>query len=102
LNGHELLLLFIFSSNVRCNLPRQSPIANRVLHKRRRKLIDRHAMIFLTTYFRTTPIADVNHLRKTSVLHLGLTIELFNMKFFTCESTFGSYLCDIHRELLDA
>ena len=31
------------------------------------KLIDRHAMIFLTTYFRTTPMADVNrpNLRKT-------------------------------------
>jgi len=45
-------------------LPRQSPIANRVLHKRQRKLIDRHAMIFLTTYFRTTPMADVNNLRR--------------------------------------
>jgi len=50
---------------VECTLPRQSPIANRVLHKRQRKLIDRHAIIFLTTYFRTTPMADVNNLRKT-------------------------------------
>ena len=48
---------------VECTLPRQSSIANRVLHKRQRKLIDvidRHVMIFLTTYFRTTPVADVN------------------------------------------
>jgi len=48
---------------VECTLPRQSPIANRVLHKRQRKLIgviDRHVRIFLTTYFRTTPMADVN------------------------------------------
>jgi len=44
-------------------LPRQSPFANRVLHKRQRKLIDvidRHVMNFLTTYFRTTLVADVN------------------------------------------
>jgi len=48
---------------VECMLPRQSLIANRVLHKRQRKLMDvigRHVMIFLTTYFRTTPVADVN------------------------------------------
>ena len=54
-------LLFTFL--VECTLPRQSPIANRVLHKRHRKLsdaVDRHVMIFLTTYFRTTPMADVN------------------------------------------
>ena len=54
-------LLFTFF--VECTLPRLSPIANRVLHKRQRKLtdvIDRHVMIFLTTYFRTTPMADVN------------------------------------------
>ena len=49
---------------VECTLPRQSPIANRV-HKRQRKRIDRHAIIFLTTYFRTTPMADVDNLRKT-------------------------------------
>jgi len=37
--------------------------SERVLHKRQRKLIDvidRHVMIFLTTYFRTTPMANVN------------------------------------------
>ena len=59
MNGHELFaFVYIF---VECTLPRQSPIANRVLQ---RKLIDRHAMIFMTTYFRTTAMADVN-LRKT-------------------------------------
>jgi len=58
LNAHELLaFVYIF---VECTLPRQSSIANRVLHKRQRKLIDRHVKIFLTTYFRTTPMADVN------------------------------------------
>ena len=61
LNAHELLaFVYIF---VECTLPRQSPLANRVLHKHQRKLmdvIDRHVMIFLTTYFRTTPMADVN------------------------------------------
>jgi len=64
LNAHELLaFVYIF---VECTLPRQSAIANRVLHKRQRKLIDvidRHVMIFLTTvttYFRTTPMANVN------------------------------------------
>ena len=61
LHIHELLaFVYIF---VECTLPRQSPIANRVLHKRQRKLIgviDRHVRIFLTTYFRTTPMADVN------------------------------------------
>jgi len=55
LNAHELLaFVYIF---VECTLPRQSPTANRVLHKRQCKLIDaidRHIMIFLTTYFRTT------------------------------------------------
>jgi len=61
LNAHELLA-FVYNF-VECTLPRQSPIANRVLRKRQRKLIDvidRHVMIFLTTHFRTTPIADVN------------------------------------------
>ena len=61
LNVHELLaFVYIF---VECTLPWQSSIANRVLHKRQRKLIDvidRHVMIFLTTYFRTIPMADVN------------------------------------------
>ena len=61
LNAHELLaFVYIF---VEYTLPRQSPIAKRVLHKRQCKLIDvidRHEMIFLTTYFRTTPMADVN------------------------------------------
>jgi len=54
LNAHELLaFVYIF---VECTLPRQSSIANRVLRKRQRKLIDRHVKIFLTTYFRTTPM----------------------------------------------
>jgi len=61
LNAHELLaFVYIF---VECTLPWQSPIAKWVLHKRQRKLIDvidRHVMIFLTTYFRTTLMADVN------------------------------------------
>jgi len=61
LNVHELLaFVYIF---VECTLPRQSPIAKRVLHKRQRKLIDvidRHVMTFLTTYFRTTQVADVS------------------------------------------
>ena len=61
LNAQELLaFVYIF---VEQTLPRQSPIANRVLHKRQRKLIDvtdRQVMIFLTTYFRTPPMADVN------------------------------------------
>jgi len=55
-----LAFVYIF---VECMLPRQSPIANRVLHKCQHKLmdvIDRHVMIFLTTYFRTTTMADVN------------------------------------------
>jgi len=52
LNAHELLaFVYIF---VEYTLPRQSSIANRVLHKRQRKLIDRHVKILLTTYFRTT------------------------------------------------
>jgi len=59
LNAHELLaFVYIF---VECMLRRQSPTANRVLRKR--KLIDvinRDIKIFLTTYFRTTPMADVN------------------------------------------
>jgi len=44
----------------------------------------------------------MNHLVHTRVLHLELTTELSYMKFLTCETTFGSYLCDLHRELLDA
>jgi len=61
LNAHELLA-FVYIV-VECTLPRQSLIANRVLHKHQRKLIDVidcHMRIFLTTYFRTTPMADVN------------------------------------------
>ena len=60
LNAHELLA-FVYI--VECTLPRQSSIANRVLYKRQRKVIDvsdRRVLIFLTTYFRTTPMADVN------------------------------------------
>ena len=48
LNAHKLLLAFVYIF-VECTLPRQSSIANRVLHKRQRKLIDvidRHVMIF--------------------------------------------------------
>jgi len=51
LNAHEsLAFVYIF---VECTLPRESPIANRVFHKRQRKLTDviNHDMkIFLTTY----------------------------------------------------
>jgi len=57
-----ILLAFVYVF-VECTLPRQSPIANRVLHKCQRKpmdVIDHHVMIFLTTYFRTTPMADIN------------------------------------------
>ena len=61
LNADELLaFVYIF---VECTLPRQSSIASRVLYKRQRKLtdvIEPHVMIFLTTYFRTAPMADVN------------------------------------------
>jgi len=61
LNADELLtFVYIF---VERTLPRQSPIVNRVLHKRQRKLIDvidRDVKIFLTTYFKTTPVAEVN------------------------------------------
>ena len=45
-----------------CTLPQQSPIANQVLYKHHSKLTDvsdRRVMIFLTTYFRTTPMADI-------------------------------------------
>jgi len=60
LNTHELLaFVYIF---VECTLPRQSSIANLVLYKRQRKLTDvsdRRVMIFLTTYFRPTPMADI-------------------------------------------
>jgi len=63
LNAHELLT-FVYIC-VECTSPRQSRIAIRVLHKRQRKLIDVglidcHLMIFLTKYFRTTPMAGVN------------------------------------------
>ena len=34
--------------------------------------------------------------------NLELTTELLYRKFLICETTFGSYLCDLHRELLDA
>jgi len=61
LNAHELLaFVYIF---VECMLPQQSPIANWVLHKRQCTIIDvidRDVKIFLTTYFRTIPMADVN------------------------------------------
>jgi len=61
LNVHEILaFVYIF---VEQTLPGQLPIPNRVLHKRQRKLIDvidRDVKIFLTTYFRTTPVSDVN------------------------------------------
>jgi len=42
-------------------------------------------------------------LKHTCVLHLqGSSIELYNLKFLTWESTFGIYLCELHSELLDA
>jgi len=51
LNAHELLaFVYIF---VECTLPRQSPVANQVLHQRQCKLIDvieRDVKIFLTTF----------------------------------------------------
>ena len=68
------MIYFLFYIFVECKLPRLSPKANRVLHKGQRKLIDRDAIIFLTTYFRTTPMADVNrpNLRKTKQIRFGL------------------------------
>ena len=61
LNAHEsLAFVYIF---LECTLPRESPIANRVFHKRQRKLIDvinHDVKIFLTTYCRTTSMAYVN------------------------------------------
>jgi len=80
-----LAFVYIF---VECTLPRQSPIANRVLHKRQCKLIaviDPHVMIFLTTYFRTTPMADVNF---TSLVTLLLTCHhcvLFTVALVICK-----------------
>ena len=77
-NAHELLAFFYIF--VECTLPRQSPIANRVLHKHQRKLIDvinRHVMIFLTTYFRTTPMADVNFTSLVTCHHcVSFTVAL--------------------------
>jgi len=85
--AHELLaLVYIF---VECTLPRQSPIANRVLHKRQRKLIDvidGDVNIFLTTYFRTTPMADVNF---TSLLTSLITCHhcvSFTVTLVICKS----------------
>jgi len=55
-------LLFTFLLNKRCQGNHQIP--NRVLHKRQRKLIDvidRDVKIFLTTYFRTTPVSDISY-----------------------------------------
>jgi len=52
-------LLFTFLMYVATTITYSEP---RVLHKRQRKLIDvidRRVMIFLTTYFRTTLMADV-------------------------------------------
>ena len=86
LNAHELLaFVYIF---VECTLPRQSPTANRVLHRRQRKLIDvidRHVMIFLNPYFRTTPMADVNF---TSLLTSLITCHhcvLFTVALVICK-----------------
>jgi len=82
---HELLaFVYIF---VECTLPRQSPIANRVLRKHQRKLIDvidRHVIIFLT-YFRTTPMADVNF---TSIVTSLITCHhcvLFTVALVICK-----------------
>jgi len=86
LNAHELLaFVYIF---VECTLPRQSPIANRVLHKRQRKLIDvidRHVMIFLTIYFRTTPMADVNFTSLVTSLITCHHCVLFTVALVICK-----------------
>jgi len=86
LNAHELLaFVYIF---VECTLPRQSPIANRVLYKRQRKLIDvidRHVMFFLTTYFRTTPMADVNFTSLvTSLIRCHHCVVSFTVALVIC------------------
>jgi len=74
------ITVYIF---VECTLPQQSP--NRVLHKRQSKLIDRHVKIFLTTYYRTTPMADVNF---TSLLTSLITCHhcvSFTVAFVICK-----------------
>jgi len=94
LNDHELLA-FVYI-HVECTLPRQSPIANRVLHKRQRKLIDvidRHVMIFLMTYFRTTPIADVNFTSLvTSLITCHHCVSFTERTIFGCERKRGSWI----------
>jgi len=78
-------LVYIF---VECTLPRQSPIANRVLHKRQRKLIDvidRHVMIFLTTYFRMTPMADVNFTSSVTSLITCHHYDSFMVALLICK-----------------
>ena len=97
LNAHELLaFVYIF---VECTLPRQSPTANRVRHKRQRKLIDvidRHVvMIFLTTYFRTTPMADVNFTSLVTSLitchhYVSFTVALVICKLLRIYVTSGA------------
>jgi len=86
LNAHELLaFVYIF---LECTLPRQSSIANRVLHKRQRKLIDvidRQVMIFLTTYFRTTPMADVNFTSLVTSLITCHHCVLFTVALVICK-----------------
>ena len=81
-----LAFVYIF---VECTLPRQSPIANRVLHKCQRKLmdvIDRHVMIFLTTYFRMTPMADVNFTSLVTSLITCHQCVSFTVALVICKS----------------
>jgi len=83
LNAHELLaFVYIF---VECTLPRQSSIANRALHKRQRKLINRHMKIFLTTYFRTTPMPDVNFTSLVMPLITCYHCVSFTVAFVICK-----------------
>ena len=96
-------LLFTFF--VEFTLPRQSPIANRVLHKRQRKLIDvidRHVMIFLMTYFRTTPMAmmwimqPANPGLSCRILCCGRTADYFRLQLWTYENICVQYEFVLH------
>jgi len=84
-NAHELLaFVYIF---VECTLSWQSPIVNRVLYKCQHKLIDvidRHVMIFLTIYFRTTPMADVNFTSLVTSLITCHHCVLFTVALVIC------------------
>jgi len=99
----------LFTFFVEFTLPRQSPIANRVLHKRQRKLIDvidRHVMIFLMTYFRTTPMAmmwimqPANPGLSCRILCCGRTADYFRLQLWTYENIcvqygFVLHCCDV-------